>query len=101
MSKTGCRNNCAQDADAIAHGMHKHMGAGPAPAAWGSAPASGQGRQLCQKLHIDTVVLRMPVQLRMGCATGWGKVLGMRNDMGAGQKLGQQQVLDTTGLGCR
>ena len=43
MPKTGCRNNRAQDADAIAHGMHNHMAAGPAPAARGGAPVSGQG----------------------------------------------------------
>jgi len=71
--KMGCRNNRAQDADASAHGMRNRMGAGPAPAAWRGAPASGQGRQLYQKRHIDIIVLGMQMQLRMGCATGWGQ----------------------------
>jgi len=72
-AKKGGRNNRARDADAIAHGMRNRMGAGPAPAAWGGAPASGQGQQLCQKRHIDTIVLGMQMQLRMGCATRWGQ----------------------------
>jgi len=99
MAKTGCRNNCAQDADAIAHGMRKRMGAGPAPAAWGSTPASGQGQQVCQKRRIDTIVLGMETQLRMGRNQMEAEHLGRTTALHrAGQKLCQQQVPDTTVL---
>jgi len=53
--------------------MCNRMGAGLAPAAWRGAPTSGQGKQLYQKRHIDIIMLGMQMQLRMGCATGWGQ----------------------------
>jgi len=103
MSKTGCRNNCAQDADAIAHGMCKRMGAGPAPAAWGSAPASGQGQQVCQKRRIDTIVLGMETQLRMGCATRWRQSAwdAQRHYMGQGKNYASSRFQIQPYSGCR
>jgi len=67
--KNASRCNCVPDADAIAHGMSNRVGAGPPPTAWTCATAWGQGQQLWQKRAVDKTVLRMQMQLRMGCAT--------------------------------
>jgi len=55
----------------------------------GCATALGQGKKLCQQQALDTTVLRMEMQLRMGCATVWGKAstyrMEMRSCIGAGR----------------
>ena len=77
MPKMAYRHNCARDADAIAHGMHNRMGA----KCLGCVTALVQGKKICQQQVLDTTVLRMEMQLRMGCATVWGRASTYRMEM--------------------
>jgi len=61
MPETAYRHNCAQDADAIAHGMRNQMEAKPLGC---TTALHGAGQTLCQQQVLDTTVRRMQMQLR-------------------------------------